>query len=185
MASPRLLTVQDFAESRYESLGDQATDLGSLIRRAEDIIGDKIGMQLALDTYTEEGIIPMNRNVIFLGYRPVVQVLTLDRRLYERGDWSAIPSDSYTINPVQGILSTVSDVSLHGYYYRISYEAGYTTVTLPEALREAVLLQTVVLLFRDYEVFGAGDSKEPGIQHLRREIEEYIGPHKRSRLVSV
>lgn len=191
MASPQLLTVQDFAESRYESLGDQATDLSSLIRRAEDIIGDKIGMPLAKATYTDEGVVKSGVNQIFVSRRPVVVVTSLDRRLYERGDWSAIPSDSYSVNSVQGILTLVSDVSIYGYvetpyqgyYYRVIYEAGYTPLTLPEALKEAVLLQTVLLLFRDYEIFGAGDSKEPGINHIRKEIEEYIAPHKRSRMV--
>lgn len=180
MATPRLLTQQDFTKSRYESLGDQANDLASLIRRAEDIIGNKIGMTLVKSVYTETGFVKGPN--LFLGVRPIVSVTSLEHRMLDRNPYTALSADRYTIVEDLGILTLQSDVSISGYQYQVTYEAGYTAVTLPEALREAILLQTALLLYQDFEIYGAGDSKEPGIHHFKDEILEYIRPFVRSTL---
>jgi len=180
MATPRLLTQQDFTKSRYESLGDQANDLASLIRRAEDIIGNKVGMTLVKSIYTETGFVKGPN--LFLNVRPVVSVTSLNHRMFDRDLFTLLSADTYVLEADLGILTLRSDVSINGYQYQVTYEAGYTAVTLPEALREAILLQTALLLYQDFEIYGAGDSKEPGIKHFKDEINEYIAPFIRSTL---
>lgn len=180
MAAPRLLTQQDFTKSRYESLADQANDLASLIRRAEDIIGDKIGMTLVKSVYTETGFVKGSN--LFLNVRPIVSVTSFGSRMFDRNAFVPLSNDTFTMNENLGILTLRSDVNIYGYQYQVTYEAGYTAVTLPEALREAILLQTALLLYQDFEIYGAGDSKEPGIRHFKDEINEYISPYIRSTL---
>src|SRR6188768_2170902 len=97
MATPRLLTQQDFTKSRYESLGDQANDLASLIRRAEDIIGNKIGMTLIKSIYTETGVVKGPN--LFLNVRPVVSITALNHRMFDRNAFALLSVDNYVLEP--------------------------------------------------------------------------------------
>ena len=184
MSSPLVVTARDYSTSRYESLIDSSsTNLNTILRRAEQIIGGKIGMPLELGTYTD--VTRATGDRLFLTRRPVVSVLSVSRRNYDGVSWNALASDTYTLNADAGVIVIRSDVLIKGYETEVTYTAGYTPTTLPEPLKEAVLLQAARLMYQDFEIYGAGDSKEPGVRHFREEIEEYIAPYKRSTLVTL
>ena len=184
MSTPLVVTARDYSTSRYESLIDSSsTNLNTILRRAEQIIGGKIGMPLELQTYTDTTRATGER--LFLIRRPVVSVLDVSRRNYDGVSWSALPSETYTVDADAGVIVVRSDTPVKGYETKVVYTAGYTPSTLPEPLKEAILLQAARLMYQDFEIYGAGDSKEPGLRHFREDIEEYIAPYKRSTLVTI
>lgn len=184
MSNPLVVTSRDYSTSRYEALIDSSSvNLNTILRRAEQIIGGKIGTPLELLTYTETAVATGNR--LFLLRRPVVSVLSVSRRNYDGVSWTALAAELYTLNETAGVITVRNDTLMKGYETQVVYTAGYTPLTLPEPLKEAVLLQAARLMYQDFEIYGAGDSKEPGLQHFREEIEEYIAPFKRSTLVTI
>ena len=51
---------------------------------------------------------------------------------------------------------------------------------IPADIKAAVIYQTVLLAFQDFEVYGAGDGKEPAIKHLKVTIDELLAPYQKS-----
>lgn len=185
MSTPLVVTARDYSTSRYESLVDSSsTNLNTILRRAEQIISGKIGMALELKTYTDLAV--ATGNTLFLTKRPVVAVTSVSRRNLFYGDtFVALSADTYRSELEAGLIIVRDDVIVKGYETEVVYTAGYTPSTLPEPLKEAVLLQAARLMYQDFEIYGAGDSKEPGLRHFREEIEEYIAPFRRSTLVTL
>jgi hypothetical protein len=54
---------------------------------------------------------------------------------------------------------------------------------VPEDIKEAIILQAVLLSYQDIEVYGAGDAKQPGILYMQDDIDSKLKPYKQTATV--
>lgn len=180
MATPKLLSVREFNTSRFAQLADNTdASVAQTIARAEAAIESKLKRPIA-PTLTSEILTP-STNVLYLKNRPVISV---------EGFWRGFSKEAlangpngipvgpgiqhYRLNSQQGTIE--SSTSIRGYAVRVDYIAGYQET--PEDIKEAIVLQTALFLYQDLEIYGSGDSKEPGILYYKRDIEDLLKPYK-------
>jgi hypothetical protein len=179
MATPELVTVRDFTTSPYSQLADNLdTPLTDILSRAESYIQQMVGMSLGVKTYTERW--KANSSVLFVKHRPIVAVTSLkirDNRLYA---WETLNLSNLYIEPEPGYIEYYDGIRT-GAEVEVEYTAGYST--LPEVLRQAILMQAVVFAYQDLEVYGSGDGRDPGIRYINEDIQNMLRPFKRNATV--
>lgn len=169
MATPRLVEVRDFNTSRFSQLADTSSaNIADIISRAEKAIESKLKRPLVPTTYTESH--RPHGTKLYLRYRPIISVTSVSR---SSGYFSSVLTN-YTVDPNTGVLYT--NTPQDGYILTVVYTAGFEEV--PEDIKEAILMQTALMAFTDLEIYGSGDSKEPGILYMRDDIDELLKPYK-------
>lgn len=171
MAVPRLVTVRDFNTSRFAQLADTSTaSIPDILARAEAAIQSKLKRPLEPKVYTER-FSPM-KSTIYLRNRPIISVGTIYRGYNHQSVLT--PVTDYRINPTAGYVDIYNPIV--GMVVDITYTAGF--ISLPEDLKEAILIQAAYFAFQDLEIYGSGDAKAPGIRYLIQDIEELLRPYK-------
>jgi hypothetical protein len=92
--------------------------------------------------------------------------------------WETLSLSTFEVRKAQGFITSFPD-SIKDYEVEVVYTAGYPSI--PEDIKGAVILQTVVLAYQDLEVYGAGDSKAPGILYLSDQVKYMLKPYRYSR----
>lgn len=178
MATPTLVTVRDFTTSRYGQIAENTEgSLPDILARAEAAIQSRVGRQLGVQSYVER--FKANSNILFLKNRPVVEVTQLQRRPNALYAWTLIDLTYVMVN--DGPAGYVEcfptfGANVAGYDVEVTYTAGYAT--LPEDLREAILMQAVMFSYQDLEIYGSGDSRSPGVQYFYEDIDRIIYRYK-------
>jgi hypothetical protein len=170
-----LISFKEFATSNYADMADQVDNIELVINQAEAAIKSQLSRDFSETDY-EEIHYPKN-DKIFLKERPIIAIDSISRRSSYLGAWVSTDLSSFRVNTSTGVIRSLSQ-DLRGDEVRVLYSAGYTTV--PDDIKAATILQTVILAFTDYEVFGAGDGKEPAIKHLQAAVDRLLQPYKKS-----
>lgn len=175
---PRLLTEQEFGASRYADVAEQIDGgIVPVIVQAEAYIEHAVGRTLSSATYTEH-FRPQGTTLRPRQY-PVRSITTIKRRSTHTVAWEDLDPANYEISSIGTIILSLDD-ELAGYEIELVYVAGYDPV--PDDIKVAVINQTVLYAFQDLEVFGAGDSKEPALKHLRSQVDDVIKLYRRARI---
>lgn len=170
-----LISFQEFATSNYADMADQVDNIELVINQAEAAIQSQLGRDFSATAYDE--ICTPKYDKLFLKQRPIIEIETISRRPSYRSGWESLDLDDFRINKESGVVRSLAD-DIGGYEVRVVYSAGFETV--PADIKAATILETVILAFTDYEVFGAGDGKEPAIKHLQNEVDRLLAPYKKS-----
>jgi len=179
MAAPQIVTIRDFTTSRYSQLVENLeTPLPEILARAESAIQSRIGMSLVPTSYTET--FRSTAQTIFVLHRPIVSVTSLNRRTNLLFGWETIDLAETRFEPGAGYIEVLKS-QVKGYEVEVAYSAGVGTI--PEVLREAILMQAVLFSFQDLEVYGTGDSRSPGIQYMNDDIDKILLPYERTATV--
>ena len=175
MADPRLVTVNDYTSSVYADLADQ-TDvlLSDILVAAEEEIERTIGYSLLAATYVET--YKAKSQVLFVLHRPIQSVTLIRRRGSRLSAWYDIPSYNYIVEKGPAYIDIDSAVT--GWDVEVTYIAGFDET--PASIKSAVILQAALNLTVDLELYGAGDSKEPGTAYMYNHIKRLIAPYKQS-----
>jgi hypothetical protein len=178
MATPTLVTVRDFSNSRYAQLAESADNLNisDILANAETIIQEKLGRNIGITAYTEV-IRHAEVNTFFLPMRPMTSVTSVRKRLATPfGAWTTVDPTYYGFETGPGYVEILYD-DVRGYDIEITYQAGYSDI--PGGLREAILLQAVLLSAQDFEAYGTGDSRAPGyVQYMSKQIDDFLYPYR-------
>lgn len=179
MATPQLVTLRDFTTSRYNQLIDNIdVPLSDILARSEAIIQSQLKIALVPTSYTEEFYTPTQ--TVFVLNRPIITLTSLKRRANPLYAWTTLDLTSVRITNDGGYLEPLVD-TVQGYEVQVIYTAGVSTI--PEDIREAILMQATLLAFVDLEVYGSGDGRAPGIQYMYEDIERIVSKHRRTSTV--
>lgn len=176
MATPTLVTVRDFTNSRYAQLAENADslDIADVLASAEVRIQSRLGRQIGLATYTEV-IRNCPTQTIHVLRRPITSITSIRRRTSILGAWNTMDLSRVMFEPGPGYIEMYDDI--RGFDVEVTYQAGYAT--LPSDLKEAILLQAVLLATQDFEVYGTGDSEPPGyIEYMNMDIDKMLFPYR-------
>lgn len=177
MATPRLITEQEFRTSRYAQVADQIEGrITDVIVQAETHVEKTLDRKLTVETYTE--YFKPVKNTVFLRERPVQSVISVKRRRNYLDAWEPMPLSAFQLQAAPGYLMCYADY-VKEWEVEVVYTAGYTTI--PQDIRGAIILQTVILAYQDLEVYGAGDSKNPGILYLQGQVNGLLRPYMYTR----
>ena len=174
MATPEIVSVRDYATSRYAQVADNTEgSLSDILARAETTIQTRLGRRLPVTTYVERW--KTQSNTLFVKNRPIVSVTQIRRRPNPVYGWELINLSYVTINDAgPGYIECYPyyQSSVAGYEVEVTYTAGYAVI--PEDLKEAIIMQAVMFSYQDLEVYGSGDSKAPGVQYFYEDIDRII-----------
>lgn len=174
----RLITEGDFRSSRYGQLADQIDGrLSDIIEQAESYVESVVDRTLSRETHVE--IAEKGRESVFLRHSPVISVSTVEYRSTHSDTWSPVNPSTYRVLEDLGIIEF--DRRLDSGDYRVTYDAGYDPI--PAVIKAAVILQTAFFAYQDFEIYGSGDAKEPGINYIERQVDKYLRPFVRKKLV--
>lgn len=173
MATPTLVTTTDFTTSRYSQVADNTEgNLSDILARAEASVQSWLGRKLALGNYLYRGR-PSSQRIITREY-PLQSVVSARRRLTPLSGWQYLNLVNLLVYE-QGYIESYEPIT--GYEVEITYVAGYASI--PEDIKEAILLQAVLFSTQDLEVYGSGDSRAPGyVQPFTEQIKSLLMPHK-------
>lgn len=178
MATPTLVSVRDYTTSRYAQMAENTDgQLTDILARAETAIQTQLGRTWGVRTYVEQ--FRTETNVMFLMNRPIQSVTQIRRRLNIIFPWYTIDLTYVSLNnAASGYLESYPYFSgyVAGYEVEVTYTAGYPT--LPEDLKEAILMQAVLFSYQDLEIYGSGDSHSPGILYFWQDIARIIDRYK-------
>lgn len=161
-----ILSVKEFNTSRFAQMADSSdASIVAVLARAEAAIKRRLQRPIEPEQFEEE-FYPTD-NIIFLRNRPII---TIDKVTF---------SGIAPINPLYSVNTRTGMMRLMRVPYgavKVNYTAGFEEV--PDDLKEAVAMQAVLFLYTDLEIYGVGDSKEPGIMYFKRDIEDLLRPYK-------
>jgi hypothetical protein len=174
MATPELVTVQEFTESQYAQLVESNADLqpDDVLVKAEAAVQSRMGRRVLLSPYTER--FNATSQSVFLRRRPVVEVTSIKRRSNILFDWTVLNPARVEIESGPGYITSYDLIK--GYQIEVSYTAGYATA--PEDIKAAIIMQAVLFSYQDLEVYGSGDSRAPGIMYFHQDIDRLLAPYK-------
>lgn len=174
MAVPELVTVRDFTTSRYAQLAENAEgiSLADVLARAEATIQSRLGRKILNTTYTE--VFRANSQTLFVRNRPITSVTSIKRRPNAFYGWETLNLSRIVVEAGPGYIQCTDTV--WGYQVEVVYTAGYSAV--PEDIKEAIIMQAVLLSYQDLEIYGSGDAKQPGIVYINQDIERLIAPYR-------
>lgn len=179
MATPQVVTLRDFTTSRYSQLVENIdTPLNDILARAEAAIQSRIGMSLVPTTYTETW--RTSSQTLFVLRRPIVSVTSVKRRANLLFGWETLNLARTRFEPDAGYIEVLYD-TVKNYEVEVVYQAGMASI--PEDIREAILMQAVLFSFQDLEVYGTGDARSPGIMYMDADIDRILRPYKRTATV--
>lgn len=175
MATPRLISVNDFTSSTYSDLADQ-TDalLSDVLIAAEDDVERSVGFKILEDTYTES--FRAKSQTLFVKQRPVNAIVELKKRVSRYSVWQVVPSTDYYAELGAGYIEVLTPVQ--GYDVQITYSAGFSEV--PADIKTAIILQAALNLAPDLNLYGAGTGKPSPLGYMDVRIARLIAPYKRS-----
>jgi hypothetical protein len=174
----KLITEGDFRSSRYGQMADQIEGrLSTVIEQAESYIEAMTDRQLSRQTYTE--LAEVGEYSIFLNESPIIAVTSVQTRASMTSDWVTIPADYYQVWPREGVIELAHSQPRNS-LAQVVYEAGYDPV--PQVIKQAAILQTAYFAYQDFEIYGSGDGKEPGISYIAREVKDLLRPYMRRRV---
>ena len=173
MVEPQIVSVRDFTTSRYGQIADNLdAPLGDVLARAEAAVQSYLGRSLLPTQYTEIG--RPSATVIFTKHRPILSVTSLRQRASILSTWSTLDPLYITFEAGPGYIN--HPYMTEGSFVEVVYNAGFDP--LPEDLREAIIMQAVLLSFQDLEVYGSGDAKAPGILYMWDDLYRLLKPYK-------
>lgn len=172
MATPQLVSVRDFNTSRFSQLADTSTaNVSDILARAESAIMSRLQRPIAPTVFTET--FRPQEDTIYLRNRPILSVDNINRRYTILS--APLPVTAYVLNAKAGYIESPW---FYGMLVDVTYTAGFESV--PEDLKEAILLQAALFAFQDLEIYGSGDGKEPGILYIKRDITELLKPYQQT-----
>ena len=175
MATPELVSVRDFTTSRYGQIADNLdAPLNDILARAEAAVQSQLNRRLLPQPYVET--FRPRTQTLFVHNRPITSLTQIRRRVSFYSAWETLDLTRVVIEADPGYIQVVQPVS--GFEVEVSYTAGY--VTLPEDLREAIIMQAVLFSFQDLEVYGTGDAKAPGIMYMYDDLDRILKRYKQS-----
>ena len=175
MATPELVTQQEFTSSRYGQLvEDLETPINDILARAEAVVQKNLGYNIGVKSYTET--FRAQGPVVFLRHRPIVTITSVSRRPNVRYSWELVPSQNVFVEPDPGYVEVLDYIT--NFDVQVIYTAGYAVV--PEDIKEAVIIQAVLLSTQDLEVYGAGDAKKPGYLYFYDDIDRLLSKYRQS-----
>lgn len=171
---PDIVTVAEVSETQFAQLFDQFEgNLETTIEAAEDYVRGQLRYDPLLGTYTE--VIPITGDTIRLKNYPINSVTLFEVAYYPDGPWSTVATTGFYINYSIGTIKPrFWGTAL---YARVTYTSG--DVEVPAAIRQAIIIKTAMIAAPDYEIFGSGDSREPGLGHYEDLIQSLLHPFKR------
>ena len=175
----KLITEGDFRSSRYGQMADQIEGrLSDLIEQAESFVEFEVDRKLYRETYTE--MAEIGQRSLFLAEAPLISVTSIEVRRHGSQDgWQLVDAADYDIYASEGVVELTQVGSLNGSQVRVTYEAGYDPI--PAIVKAAVILQTAYFAYQDFEIYGSGDGKPPGISYIQKEVKQLLAPFKRSK----
>ena len=183
MATPELVSVRDYTTSRYAQMAENTEgQLPDILARAEAAIQSRLGRQLGVKTYVER--FRPTTNTLFVLNRPIISVTQIRRRPNALYAWEIMDLTHVSVNdPNAGYIECFPSYSSYvsGYDVEVTYTAGYTT--LPEDLKESIIMQAVMFSYQDLEIYGSGDSRSPGVQYFYDDIDRIISRYKTTSMV--
>jgi len=178
-ATLRLITEQEFRTSRYAQVADQIEGrITDVIAQAEDHVERYLDRRLTVQQYVE--YIRPAGDSLFVRNRPIVAVSQVRRRFYYTDPWYVMDLARFEVFKPQGYVRSLERNINNGYEVEVTYTAGYEVI--PNDIKAAVILQTVIFAYQDLEVYGAGDAKKPGIVYLQDQVEQYLKPYQQLRM---
>lgn len=173
MATPQIVTVRDFTTSRYAQLAENTEgQLTDILARAEEVVQSFLGRDLKETTYTE--VMRPSSQTFFVKNRPITSVTSIKRRPNILFSWDLMDLSRVVVENGPGYVTSYLPIT--NYDVEIVYSAGF--VTIPEDIKEAIIMQAVLLSFQDLEVYGAGDARAPGILYMIQDVERILRPYK-------
>lgn len=177
MATPELVTVRDYTTSRYAQMAENTEgQLTDILARAETAIQSQLRRRLGVKTYVEA--FRTESNTLFLLNRPIVSITQIRRRVNALYAWETVDLTYVSLNNANaGYIECLELFSSNvvGYEVEVTYTAGFAT--LPEDLKEAILMQAVMFSYQDLEIYGSGDSRVPGVQYFYDDIARILAPY--------
>lgn len=171
---PQIVTVAEVTESQFTQLFDQFEgNLEDVIQAAEEYVIAYLRWNPLSSTRIE--IVPITGNTIFFKDYPVTELTSFEVSYGFNGPWTTVATDTYYTNLETGYIKPYSFGTSR--YARITYERGYASV--PSAIKQAIIMKTALLVSPDYEIFGSGDSKEPGLGHYEKTLMDLLAPFRR------
>jgi len=176
MATPQLVSVQEFTESQYAQLIESNADLQpeNVLVKAEAAIQSRVGRTFSVTSHTER--FRAESQTVWVRNRPIVEVTGMKRRYSIQSAWDILDPTLVEIESGPGYITAYTPI--RGYQVELTYSAGY--LVIPEDIKEAVILQAVLFSYQDLEIYGAGDSKEPGIRYINEDIDRLLMPFRAS-----
>lgn len=167
----RLITEGEFRSSRYGSLADQIEGrLSTLIEQAESYIETRVDRTLSEKIYRE--IPDVGGSTLFMRHAPIISVEEI-----KVGD-KVISPDDFVIVEGEGTIELFEKPTTR---VVVRYTAGYDPI--PPIIKAATILQTAYFAYQDFEIYGSGDGKPPGIMYIQQQVDDMIAPFKRKTLV--
>lgn len=172
--APRIVTVAEVSETQFSQLFDQFEgNLEQTIEAAEDYVIGILRYDPVATTVVEVLPITLSADKIRLKNYPINAVTLFEVAYYPDGPWTPVATTGFYINYDTGYITPRFLGTAQ--YARITYSSG--SVEVPAAIRQAVIIKTALLAAPDYEIFGSGDSREPGLGHYDRMIHELLWPY--------
>ena len=137
MATPRLVTVDEFTQSPYAQLIESNPDLEpeDVLAKAEAAIESRLGRTVSAASYTER--FRADGQTIWVRHRPIITITALKRRWRLSDGWTLLDTNLIEVESGPGyVTSTVEPIK--GYQVEIEYSAGYAVI--PEDIKEAVIM---------------------------------------------
>jgi hypothetical protein len=179
MATPQLVSLDELTQSQYAQLIESNADLDpeSVLVKAEAAIESRLGRRISVASYTER--FRAEGQTVWVRNRPVITVTALKRRIRVNDSWSVLDHSLLEIESGPGYFTSYDPIK--GYQIEVTYSAGYTDI--PEDIKEAVIMQTVLFSYQDLEVYGSGDARSPGILYFNQDIDRLLAPYRSSATV--
>ena len=172
-----IITEQEFRSSQYGDMADNVVRLGLVIDAVEEEIAGTVDRRLPKAEYTEIFLSPSS--YLFVQQYPVRTVTSLRKRRRPNAEWEDLDLSYLRYSNTELPLIEYIGSDLTGWEIEVVYEAGYDPI--PADLKLAAIKMTAVRLYVDIEMFGVGDSKEPGIDHEYRAAQRMLKRYKRPR----
>ena len=175
-AAPSIITEREFRDSPFgQQVDSSEARILDVLVAAEGIIKRRVNSPLIAADYVETWP-NVSSPKIFPKFRPVSQVYSI-RYTRPYAAWANLLPTYYT-NTTNYIDIEPEYRSVIGYDIEIYYRAGYEKENFPADLKYAIHAQAALLLANDFELFGTGDSKNPGLTYLQQRIDEIVRLHR-------
>lgn len=171
LASYSLTSLADVKESLGIDSGNTTKDnlIIRKINQATDMIEKYCGgRRFAATDYTNEEYDSPQSDVLVLRNRPINSVTSLQQRdsSLNENDWSTVETELYFTDSTGGTLDLNFTAGGHWNRYRVTYNAGYTTI--PNDLAEACATLAAFLVQN-----GTSGTNVKSKQEGRRKIEYF------------
>lgn len=143
-----LTTVADVKETLGIDSGDSSKNnlIIRKINQATEIIERYTGRRFKATTYTDEEYDASGTDQLVLRQRPINSITSVSARdsATNDNDWEAIDTEFYFTDSKAGIVEGVFNYSGGWNRYKVTYNAGYTTI--PSDLAEAAVALAAYLV---------------------------------------